>query len=244
MLSARDIDTWCDPSQETAISHSDSMRLFHLLGPRARFMQGLPQAATILDAGAGDGALVGLREWLMPHRSDLALYGWAGDATPGLARFAEHEIGWWPDHVPDFGGRKFDAIMSSNFLEHIDDPLVFVRWAVSRLSPRGRLYLEWPRMESISLPHTTEFQEIGLPIAPGAYHDDSTHRPTPPLVEDVIAAMKGLEVVQRGVAAAPWIDQQMAIHSRREGDRTGLILAYWSHTGWCQYVCARVESPD
>ncbi len=82
----------------------------------------------------------------MPHRSDLTLYGWAGKATPGLARFAEHEIGWWPDHVPNFGGLKFDAIMGSNFIEHIDDPLVFVGWAVSRLSPRGWLYLEWPRM--------------------------------------------------------------------------------------------------
>lgn len=85
MLSARDIATWCDPSQETAISYSDSMYFFHLLGPRARFMQGLPQGATILDAGAGDGALVGLRAWLMPHRSDLALYGLAMRllASPG-----------------------------------------------------------------------------------------------------------------------------------------------------------------
>jgi len=244
MLSARDIDAWCDPSQETTISYHDSMRLFHLLGPRARFMQGLPESATILDAGAGDGGLVGMRDWLMPHRSDLALYGWAGDETPGLSRFVEHEVGWWPDHVPDFGGRQFDAIMSSNFLEHIDDPLVFVRWAVSRLSPRGRLYLEWPRMESIGLPRTHEFQEIGLPIAPGAYHDDCTHRPNPPLLEDVIGALGGLQVVQRGVAAAPWLDRQMAIHSRREGDRVGLILAYWSHSGWCQYICARAESPD
>jgi hypothetical protein len=55
--------------------------------------------------------------------------------------------------------------------------------------------------------------------------------------------MNGLEVVQRGVAAVPWIDQQMAIHSRREGDRIGMVLAYWSHAGWCQYVCASVQRP-
>lgn len=134
--------------------------------------------------------------------------------------------------------------MSSNFLEHTDDPLVFVRWAVSRLSPRGRLYLEWPRMESISLPRTKEFGEIGLPISPGAYHDDLTHRSKPPLLEDVIRAMNGLGVVQRGLVAVPWIDQQMAIHSRREGDWISMVLAYWSHSGWCQYVCASVERPD
>jgi hypothetical protein len=98
-------------------------------------------------------------------------------------------------------------------------------------------------MESIGLPRTKDFLAIGLPIAPGAYHDDSTHRPKPPLLEDVIGAMNGLEVVQRGVAAVPWIDQQMAIHSRREGDRIGMVLAYWSHVGWCQYVCASVQRP-
>ena len=54
--------------------------------------------------------------------------------------------------------------------------------------------------------------------------------------------MNGLEVVQRGVVAMPWVDQQMAIHARREGHATNLILAYWSHTGWCQYICARVEA--
>ncbi len=74
MLSVRDIANWSDPSQEAVLSYSDSMRLFHLLGPRARFMHGLPKGATILDAGAGDGGLVGMREWLMPHRSDQALW--------------------------------------------------------------------------------------------------------------------------------------------------------------------------
>jgi SAM-dependent methyltransferase len=219
------------------------MYLFHSLGSRARFMQGLSHRAAVLDAGAGDGSLVSLREWLMPHRSDLTLYGWAGNAISGLARFSKHEIGWWPDHVPNFGGRKFDAIMSSNFIEHIDDPLVFVRWAVSRLSPRGWLYLEWPRMESITLPRSKEFEQIGLPIAPGAYHDDLTHRLKPPLLEDVIGAMSGLEVVQRGVVTVPWIDQQMAIHARREGNATNMIMAYWSHTGWCQYIWAREGEP-
>jgi SAM-dependent methyltransferase len=239
MMTADDIAVWSDPGQEPSMSYPDAMQMFHLLGPRARFLQGLPQGATVLDAGAGDGALVGLRDWLMPHRADLKLYGWAGDSTPGLSRFVEHEVGWWPAQPPSFGGRQFDAIMSSNFIEHIDDPLVFVRWAVSRLSPRGSLYLEWPRMESIDLPRTADFEKIGLPIAPGAYHDDRTHRQKPPLLDDVLDVLKGLDVVQRGAASVPWIDQQMAIHARRAGDRTGLVLAYWSLSGWCQYLCAR-----
>jgi len=67
----------------------------------------------------------------------------------------------------------------------------------------------------------------------------STHRPKPPLLEEVIGAMSSLEVVQRGFVTVPWIDQQMAIHARREGDAIGMIMAYWSHTGWCQYVWAR-----
>ncbi len=50
--------------------------------------------------------------------------------------------------------------------------------------------------------------------------------------------MSSLEVVQRGIVTVPWIDQQMATHARREGDATGMIMAYWSHAGWCQYVWA------
>ena len=181
------------------------------------------------------------RTWPPPARSDLKLYAWAGEQGEGFARYAGFEVGFWPAHRPDFGGQLFDAIFSANFIEHIDDPVEFVRWAVSRLKAGGRIYLEWPRLESIDLPSNRELALANVNVMTGRYHDDGTHRALPPTADSVRAAIlgAGLSIHEFGLVGVPYFDQQLAIHARRENDLVAMTMAYWSYTQWCQYLIAQ-----
>jgi SAM-dependent methyltransferase len=239
-FTAAQIADWCNPDQPTVLSLNDATYAFQMLGPRNRFIQTTRFGGALLDAGAGDGSSLTLRKWLAPQRNDLRMYAWAGEKGDGFAAFDGCEVGYWPQHVPQFGGLSFDAILCANFIEHIDDPLDFIAWAVSRLAPAGRLYLEWPRLESIDLPGAAALRELGVHVTTGTYHDDNTHRQNPPLAADVIRTLGdlGLAVRQSGTVSIPFIDQQVAIHARRTNTLAALTIAYWSYTGWCQYLIA------
>jgi SAM-dependent methyltransferase len=241
-ITARAIADWSDPSQPTVMTADEATYALHALGPRVRFIKTLPIGASMLDAGAGNGSSTLFRTWPAPERPDLAMFAWSGEPGEFFDRFDGHEIGYWPQRPPGFGGRTFDAVLCANFIEHIDDPLVFIRHCIGRLTRRARLYLEWPRPESIDLPSTEDLAAAGVPVTTGRYHDDCTHRAVPPTLQDVVNTLTeaGLRVTEQGIVRVPMIDQQVAIHARRSGDRVGMTLAYWSVTGWCQYLAAEV----
>jgi SAM-dependent methyltransferase len=239
-LTAAAVAAWSDPARETVMTLDDAVIAFHTFGPRAHFIKTLPVGASVLDAGAGDGSSIIYKSWPFPARQDLEMYAWAGDRGAHFDAFAGHEVGYWPQQPPTFGGRRFDAVFSGNFIEHIDDPMTFIRRAIGTLTPGGRIYLEWPRVESITLPSTAELADAGVRVTTGRYHDDGTHRTEPPMLQDVLAtlASEGLSVTRQGIVRVPMVDQQLAIHARRTDDIVSMTLAYWSLTGWCQYVVA------
>ena len=240
-VTAADIAAWCDPDQETVLTFDQAAYAFHALGPRARFIQTTRANGILLDAGAGDGSSLTLRDWFAPYRTDLRMFAWASDKGVGFDRFDGHELGFWPDERPDFDGRQFDAILSANFIEHVGAPLAFVMWAASRLAPGGRLYLEWPRMPSMILPTAAQLAAHGVNVMTGRYDDDGTHRTMPPRIDDVREALArtGMDVLEGGTVSVPFLDQQLAIQARRRGDLAALTIAYWSHTSWCQYLVAQ-----
>jgi SAM-dependent methyltransferase len=240
LLTAAEVSAWSDPSQETIMSHDEAVLTFQTLGPRVRFLKTLPVGSVVLDAGAGDGSLVIFKDWPAPARPDLRMFAWAGEKGANFERFEGWEVGYWPQDPPKFPGIEFDAIMSSNFLEHIDEWPKFIEMAASRLKPGGSFYLEWPRVESIDLPSVADLTAANVDVVTGKYHDDVTHREAPPLLEDVLKVLSAcnIEVVQRGVVEVPMIDQQLAIYARKTNDVVGMTLAYWSMSGWCQYLMA------
>jgi SAM-dependent methyltransferase len=240
-ITAAHIAAWSDPAQPSALAKDDAIRAMHALGPRVRFLKTLPFAARMLDAGAGDGGTMVLRDWPEPARPDVAMYAWAGISGAGFDRYAGAEVGFWPQDPPRFGGMMFDAIFCANFIEHIDDPVHFVAWICEKLTPGGRIFLEWPRPESVGLPTTAELAAHGVNVATGAYHDDATHRgAVPPAMDDIKGALQnaGLRIMETGISRFPFIDQQVAIHARRDNDFVAMTLAYWSYSGWLQFLMA------
>jgi SAM-dependent methyltransferase len=234
------IERLCRPGREPILTPEQAIHSLHAFGPRCRFIKTLPLGSRVLDVGAGDGSLQVFRSWPDPARPDLRMFAWADTEGASFNRFERFEVGLWPEKPPAFDGRQFDAILAANFIEHIDDPITFIAWAISRLAPQGRLFLEWPRAESAFLPTTAELATAGLPIMTGNYFDDDTHRSAIPDVIAVTAAITGagLRLRESGIASVPFVDQEVAIHAARSQDIVNLTLAYWSMTGWCQYLFA------
>ena len=240
-MDAREFERLCRPVRKPLLSFDQATQGFHLFGPRCRFLKTLPAGATLLDVGAGDGSLQVFRRWPAPARNDLRMFAWAGAKGSSFDQYDGSEVGLWPDGPPAFGGRQFDAILAANFIEHIDDPIAFVKWSISRLAQGGSLLLEWPRPESASLPTTAELAALGLPIMTGNYFDDATHRQAIPDFNAVCTAIvdAGLTLRESGTVSVPFFDQEVAIHAARARDTVHLTLAYWSMTGWCQYLVAK-----
>jgi SAM-dependent methyltransferase len=240
------VERFCRPDRAAILSHDEAVFALHAFSPRCRFIKTLPLGASVLDVGAGDGSLQIYRSWPGPARADLKMYAWAADKGPGFDLYDGYEIGVWPDDPPRFGGRKFDAVIAANFIEHIDDPIDFVKWAVSVLEPHGSIYLEWPRPETTALPSCVQFAAIGLPIITGNYFDDGSHRRAIPDVGRVTATLAeaGLALRESGTACVPFVDQELAIHAASLGDAVGLTLAYWSFSGWCRYLVAETPFRD
>jgi SAM-dependent methyltransferase len=232
------ISAWFHADRPRTLTDSQAIEAFHLLGSRCRFFKTLPAGASVLDIGAGDGALHTYREWPLFHRRDLSVFAYAGERGANFDRYDGFEIGLWPQQPPVFPTTEFMAIQACNFIEHIDDPLRFVRWTAERLAPRGRLYLEWPRPIAASLPTTDELRAHGIDVMTGNYFDDATHRLDMPLADEVMRELSGagVEIEAWGIASVPFVDGELASASRATGDIIGATMAYWSFTEWCQYI--------
>lgn len=219
---------------------NESVAMYHTFHPKVNFLKTLKRNARVLDVGAGDGSIVVFRDWIKPVRKDLRLFAYALEKGQNFDAYDGYEIGRWPDEKPEFAGEKFDAIFSSHFIEHIDDPTDFVGWCVSRLAAGGRIYLEWPSEASMVQPKNSAFHESGIPIIISNYRDDYTHQreiPGKDTIKSVLTEF-GVLVDQEGVVTNPYFEEEVLAHfgQKKLEDSVTLTLAYWSRSRWAQYV--------
>jgi SAM-dependent methyltransferase len=153
---------------------------------------GLPNAGRMLDVGCGNGAMLRSFSELMP--------GWAlagnelGDRNRGaieaIPRVEKLYTGA-PDTVPG----AFDAITLLHVLEHVPDPVAFLRRLVPKLSPGGLLIVEVP-----------DYRHSAIDLAVA---DHCTHF-SPEVLAAVFEAA-GLEVV---AAAEDFIPKELTVVGR------------------------------
>lgn len=230
----------CD-RQVTAIPLDHVLESYHSMHPRAVFVKSLPTNAVLLDVGAGDGGLEVFRRWPAPARPDIRLFAYSLEKGSSFDEWDGYQLGNWDEGPPDFDGRKFDAIYSSHFIEHIKDASSFLRWCASMLTEGGRVYIEWPSANSLSSPAMSELKEIGFKHLTGNFRDDPTHKELPDRIEVVRQLRKnGLVVDAEATIRMPVFEDALLQHYRATDDVVSLQFAYWLRTGWCQFVAAHL----
>jgi SAM-dependent methyltransferase len=131
--------------------------------------------------------------------------------------------------LPD---RSYDLVVSSHTIEHLKDGLGVVARLCTKVKAGGRLYLEWPSVESTSFP----VRGLGL-----RFDDDPTHRQTYALDEVCrLVEGQGLRIERAGVRRQ-WLRVLLApilipYHSVRA--RRPVLYDLWDVTGFANSLCA------
>ena len=238
-----DIDAivrWFHEEHQLAFKDDEKVMLhYQQCHPRTLFLKTLPAGATLLDLGAGEGSMHIFRSWPPPAREDVRLYAFSLEKGKHFDSYDGYELGDWDQQQPDFGGMQFDAIFSSHFIEHIQQPGSLAAWAASRLNPGGRLFTEWPSEASLQTPEHRQLLAHGIDLQIGTFFDDFTHVALPS-TEFVHSSIRhaGLEIENAGTIRLPVFETELLDLFRRTHNSIALQFAYWSFTGWCQYAIA------
>lgn len=228
---------WYKRDRRSHVSKGRAQELYFQFHPRTAFLKTLPVNATVADIGAGDGSLSVFRDWPEPSRRDLRLYAYSIEKGQHFDAFEGYEISDWNVAPPEFGGQLFDAVLSAHFIEHIDDPATFIAWLDRKLAPGGRAYIEWPAPASQSLPSRRELSELGVDLVISRFDDDATHRNLPDTSQvQRLAHQAGMVLEACGIIRLPWLEDELMAHFRESSDRFPVQAAFWSWSGWAQYV--------
>ncbi len=230
---------WYKKSRTPTITAEKAIELYFQFHPRTAFVKMLPQNSTLVDIGAGDGSLSIFRNWPDPVRRDIQMYAYSIEKGSRFDDFEAYELSDWNAQPPQFGGRTFDAILSAHFIEHIESPTSFLDWSVKKLNAGGRLYLEWPSVASNepSIPSKSDLMEEGVNLVISRFDDDCTHKALPDrnLIKSHATTL-GLRLVAEGVARLPWLEDELMANFRDAEDRFPAQAAFWSWSGWSQYL--------
>ncbi len=233
------IREWFARDRKPALTREQATELYFTFHPRTAFLKTLPPGSKVVDIGAGDGSLSVFRKWPAPQRADLELYAYSIEKGRLFDDFKGFEVSDWNASPPEFDGTIFDAIICAHFIEHIEDPASLAAWASRKLGNDARVYLEWPSPESLALPSRSELEDAGVPLIISRFDDDHTHRELPDA--DAVAASlqaKGFSITTRGIVRLPWLEDELLAHFRDDDDGFSRQAAFWSYTGWSQYLVA------
>jgi SAM-dependent methyltransferase len=247
----QDLLAWLRMPRRPALTLPTAVACYHGVHPRSTFIRMLPKAATVLDFGAGGGTLINYLTWPGPARGDIGLYAYSLDYARGFDAYRGYEVGRFETTPPRFDGVRFDALFASHVIEHLPSADDFLDWVPGRLEARARVYLEWPTPQTTRLPNARAFREHGYDIMISNFFEDGTHVRVPDRgdIRDRLGR-HGFGVESEGVIRLPWLEEELlahvtaAIHAGEPppSDPTILLNAYWSKTGWAQYmVCSRGE---
>lgn len=239
------IKEWFDRPRKATVGAERAVELYFQFHPRTAFLKTLPHHACVVDIGAGDGSLSVFKAWPEPARTDLKLFAYSIEKGEHFDKFESYEISDWNVAPPSFGGRKFDAIVCAHFIEHIADPATFVEWSAQKLEAGGRLYVEWPSVHSMNLPPLASVRDAGVPLIISRYEDDNTHQHSIPDRGQICSALRsaGLEIEHEGLIRLPWIEEELMANHRDADDPFPRQAAFWSKTGWSQFVIATKPNP-
>jgi SAM-dependent methyltransferase len=236
----REVDRWLAETSTPVSPEPDVVAAYNCFIPRVQFFKNLPQNATVLDLGAGDGALSILKDWPLYPRADIKMYALSLDKGAMFDRYDGYELKDFESSGGVFQDVEFTAVNCAHFIEHMHDPRPTIDFISRRLSSGGRLYLEWPHAISKRMPRRTSFLEKGLSISTTRFDDDCTHVESWPMSDIVnLLTDAGFGFEAAGRIQLPWVGAQLRDHALPKNDMTLLTLAFWCSFGWAQYLVAQ-----
>lgn len=233
---------WLSKAEKPSLTKEQIRSYFQTITPRSQFFKTLPKNATVLDLGAGSGALSVLRNWPPPQRHDVDIYAFSLTVGEQFREYVAYEIGDFEQRKPEFDGRIFSAIVCAHFLEHMRDPEACLHWIASRLKAEGRLYIEWPHPISADMPTLGEVREAtGIDVMTINFYDDKTHQALiEPYATRYTLEECGFDVESGGRIRFPFIADEMRNIALSDRDPYFLTMAIWHFVGWAQYYIAQL----
>jgi hypothetical protein len=112
----------------------------------SRFLKDIPPGSVVMDAGCGNGSFIALfqdRKWSL-HGSDLSPTGIAvaRKTFPNIDFFLADGQTLYADFLATVG--PVDVVLSTEVIEHIYDPMGFLRNCYELLKPGGTIVLTTP----------------------------------------------------------------------------------------------------
>ncbi|MCD8352160.1 MAG: class I SAM-dependent methyltransferase [Planctomycetaceae bacterium] len=143
------------------------------LGPNTRFCKRFhsQEGVRILDAGCGEGMQISILKKILPNASFSALDIARSPSLKDEEICDFHECNFDEDRMP-YGDDTFDYVYSQHVIEHLHNPMNFIKECYRVLKTGGFLYIECPDVRWSLLPH--------LPFVTGKrggfnFWDDPTH---------------------------------------------------------------------
>jgi|GEM_PF-1182694 len=224
-------------STDRISAQRDIQYAFHCLSPRLNFFKNLPEGATVLDLGAGDGSLSNFRKWPLTNRDDLRMLALSLERGEHFDNYDGVELKNFETADEIFPGETIDAVICCHFIEHMSDPEPTLKFLSDRLDKGSRVYIEWPHPVSKKMPRRDWMIANGINISTTRFDDDDTHIEA--WDSDLVAGLlrnHGFTVETVGRIVMPHAASQLRDAS--ENDEVGNTLAFWAYFGWAQYIIA------
>jgi 2-polyprenyl-3-methyl-5-hydroxy-6-metoxy-1,4-benzoquinol methylase len=191
----------------------------YLWPPVLRRLASLPKGSAILDAGCGNG-------WLAKELADSGFEVCGIDLEESGVAQAQRldtpcrfEVASVYDDYQELFGRRFDAIVSLEVIEHLYDPRRFVKQVFAGLRPGGRFILTTPYhgwLKNVLIATLGKHDRHYNPLVDGGHIKFWSARSLGKLLEEQHFQLAGFE----GTGRIPYLWKSMVMEARRGGSAT------------------------
>jgi hypothetical protein len=235
-ISTEELLLWLRSAVEDPLPADIAHEHYLLMHPRISYLKNLPQNSIVLDVGAGSGALRGFRDWLGFKRMDLKFIGISLDHGEHTGAYEEFHICDLSHQSPEFYLKPTDAVLAQ-FIEHVEDPSVYLKKLNEHLPLGGKAFIDWPSSHTVNLPKCVDVRSHGFDITTLNFFDDSTHKKAYTLEEmSEYAVAAGFGVIAAGYVDMPFLANSLKHHGILNQDQYLLSMAVWLKTNFVSYL--------
>lgn len=215
--------------------------------PRYIFFKSVPENCRFLEIGASNGGLSFWKDWRIPLRNDIKMFGL--DLTRGefADRYERFDIANLNTDKLDFEDNSIDAIYSTHVFEHLEN-LAHVTSELGRvLTEGGIMYIETPNQNSVATLSRETFMRYGFKASTMNFYDDKTHIHPYNYTQLSNLFLNGqfdtkFELVASGTISNSFLAEQLISYGFANKDQEITTYGLWLLAEWSDYIVLRKKS--